>query len=386
MSFETVRKKIDILIPDFQDLGAQRVAINIANWLAKKYDVTFVVFAEGGPFRSYLDEKIPVVVLGKRTLNIPKIRVILLLFAYWRHAQSNRTDLAVSFSPGTNYAILLAKLLSPRLKTIIEEHDFPTLFLKDRENVNALYEFFFTHLLVKLYRLSSAFVTSTEAIREEFVKKYGVRNKIFQIIRNPLDIEGISRMAKEPVDDFAFRKDRHYLIGAGRLAEQKNFARLIDIFKEVHEQIPETELIILGRGQLEKPLKERVAALGVKGLVHFMGFKKNPDKYIANADCFCLTSNWEALPQIIAEAMVSRTLVVANDCHAGPSEMIKDGETGILVEYGNIRKFAEKIIWALKHPTEAASIAQKAYEFAEYEYSLKKVGGEYEALIEKLLG
>lgn len=379
-------KKIDILIPDFGDLGAQRVAINLANLLYTKNagDISFVVFHKEGPFQKYLNPEIKIIDIGKKVLNIPKLRVIFLLLAYAVSAKKRRVSLAISFSPITNYAGLLAKLFRGP-KVIIQEHAFPSLFFKDKENLSPLYGFAFRHFLFRLYNNADKFVTITEAIKDDYVRNFRIRPELFRIIRNPVDTKKIRSMAEEDVPEFVFDKKKKYLIGVGRLSEQKNFSRLITAFAIVKQNLPEAELVILGRGPLEQELKTQARAIGLSNEIHFLGFQSNPYKFISRSDVFCLSSTWEGLPQVLAEAMICCVPIVANDCQSGPREMIKNGETGFLTEYGNTEEFAERITFILNNPILSKTLASSAHAFASKKYSTEKYVADYEDLISELV-
>jgi glycosyltransferase involved in cell wall biosynthesis len=376
-------KKIDILIPNFEDFGAQRVAINVANGLAAEYQVSFVVFADNGPFKAYLDPKIKITLLDYGWSNIPKIRIVARFFRYWRFARRNQTDVAIAFSPVANLVILFAKLLRWPMKTIIQEHGFPSLAIKDRQNMGPILELVFRFVIFKLYNISDIFLCITEAIKDDFVKNFATRERIIRVVRNPVDISKVERLLAEPVTDFEFKPDYQYLLGIGRHVEQKNFAKMIRVLSAVRRELPDTELIILGEGPGRPELEALVDELGLKGAVHLPGFTQNPYNYIAKADVFCLTSRWEGLPQVIAEAMVCKTPVVANDCPSGPSEMIVDGETGRLVALDDEAAFVAAVIGLLKDETLRQRLADQAHAFANREYSIAQCVSTYKRIIEE---
>jgi glycosyltransferase involved in cell wall biosynthesis len=376
--------KIDIFISNFGNLGAQRVAINMANFLKSFYEVNFVVLDMNGPFKNYLMNDINIINLSAKNFNIPKIRVFTRALAYSNYVKTNKTNIAISFSPITNFYIIFAKFYNRRLKTIIQEHAYPSIALKDRGNASLLYQLFFKHFLVKFYNKTDIFITIANAIKEDFINNYNVRSNLIRIVRNPLDIHNINTLKNEEIDDFVFNKEKKYLIGVGRLSTQKNFKRLIDIFSKVYKINKKVELIILGDGSLYNYLKDYSTKLGLKNKIHLLGFKPNPYKYIAKSDIFCLTSDWEGLPQVIAETMICRTLIIAHKCKSGPEEMISNNETGMLVEYDDIDDFANKIIFSLEHQQEIQMIVENAYKFATNEYSLENIGSKYLEIIEEL--
>ena len=377
-------KKIDILIPNFEDFGAQRVAINVANGLSSQYEITFIVFADNGPFKSYLNEGIKIIKLDHGFLNVAKLRIIPRFFRYLRHTYKDKTDITIAFSPVANLVILFSKIFNRRLKTIIQEHGYPSLAIKDRQNMGPLLELFFRHVIFRLYNISDIFISITEAIKDDFVKNFGVRTDIIKVVRNPVDIEKISLLMLEPVVSFEFRDGTPYIIGIGRLVDQKNFFRLVRIFAELKKQLPQTELIILGEGPDREGLNKLAAELGVAQSVHLLGFQANPYNFLHRADCYCLSSNWEGLPQVIAEAMICGTAVVANDCKSGPSEMISDNVTGRLIPLNDESAFAAALFELLTDPEKRKSISQAAYDFASREYSIEKCVKNYNDILDIL--
>lgn len=376
-------KKIDILIPNFEDFGAQRVAINVANGLAADYEVSFVTFADNGPFKGYLDSKITTIKLDYGRSNIPKFRIFPRFVRYWKYAKNNSTDIAIAFSPVANLVILFAKLFKKDLKTIIQEHGFPSLAIKDRQNMGPLLELVFRFVIFKLYNISDIFLCITEAIKEDFINNFNTKKEIIRVVRNPVDIIKLRQLAKEDTNDVYLDPKKKYLVSIGRLVDQKNYFRLLRIFAIVKKRVTELELIIFGEGQDRNGLINFAAELGLASAFHLPGFHINPYASLAKADCFCLASNWEGLPQVIAEAMLLGTAVVANDCPSGPSEMIEDGKTGRLIKLGDEQAFAEAIIDLLANPQNKARIESEAIKFAEAEYSIEKCVAMYKKIIEE---
>jgi glycosyltransferase involved in cell wall biosynthesis len=97
-----------------------------------------------------------------------------------------------------------------------------------------------------------------------------------------------------------------------------------------------------------------------------------------------LTSNWEGLPQVIAEAMICKTPVIANDCKSGPNEMIVNGTTGFLIPMEDDTFFVEDIIKLLSNKDLHQKISDTAYEFANFEYSIEQCIINYKEILNSL--
>ncbi len=90
----------------------------------------------------------------------------------------------------------------------------------------------------------------------------------------------------------------------GRLSPEKNQARLIRAFAQVHQTEPSTRLVIVGAGPLAEDLENLARELGVAESVILTGQQSNPYAIMAAADCFVLSSNYEGQPMVILEALV----------------------------------------------------------------------------------
>jgi glycosyltransferase involved in cell wall biosynthesis len=91
-------------------------------------------------------------------------------------------------------------------------------------------------------------------------------------------------------------------VSVGRLSPEKNHARLIRAFAVIHEENPDTRLVILGGGKLERELNELVMSLGLESAVTLTGQIENPYAIMAASHCFVLSSDYEGQPMVILEA------------------------------------------------------------------------------------
>ena len=121
------------------------------------------------------------------------------------------------------------------------------------------------------------------------------------------------------------------VINVARLEEQKGQEYLIRSFVRIKKEIPLTKLVILGEGHLEHKLRDLAKGLGLEQDVVFLGWQKNPFKFLAYSKVFVLSSLWEGFPNTLLEAMALGLPVISTDCPSGPNEIIKHGENGFLI-------------------------------------------------------
>lgn len=100
--------------------------------------------------------------------------------------------------------------------------------------------------------------------------------------------------------------ENHIVIGhIGRFTAQKNTLFMIDIFHEIVQIEPTAKLLIIGYGELEDEMKERIRKYGIEGQVIFLGKREDIHQFYNAMDCFLLPSLYEGLPVVGIEAECS---------------------------------------------------------------------------------
>jgi glycosyltransferase involved in cell wall biosynthesis len=130
------------------------------------------------------------------------------------------------------------------------------------------------------------------------------------------------------------------LVFAGRLAPQK----ALDVALDALVRTSGVTLLIAGDGPEEPRLREHAAKLGLDGRVRFLGAQPRSVVFelLRAADGALLTSNWENFPHMVVEALAVGTPVLATAV-GGVSEIVRDGENGLLVPAGDVDAVAGAI-------------------------------------------
>lgn len=143
-----------------------------------------------------------------------------------------------------------------------------------------------------------------------------------------------------------------HLLALGRLHRNKGFDTLLHALT----RLPGAQLSIGGEGP-ERPVLEALAAsLGIAGRVAFLGWRTDTGALLAACDVFVCSSRHEPLGNIILEAWSAARPVVAIAAQ-GPAELIRPGETGLLVPPEDPEALAAAIAGLLADPGRAAVLA-----------------------------
>jgi glycosyltransferase involved in cell wall biosynthesis len=133
--------------------------------------------------------------------------------------------------------------------------------------------------------------------------------------------------------NYSIPEQNRILLFVGRLTKEKNLDFLLDAFKEIHQQTPDTSLVITAQGPMEAELKKHAARLGLdlKQDVIFTGalpFDTLVNVYFS-ADLFVFSSVTETQGLVLIEAMAAGLPVVAVRAY-GVQDMVDDGVNGYL--------------------------------------------------------
>ncbi len=229
-----------------------------------------------------------------------------------------------------------------------------------------------------LFPAAAHVVAVSRGVAEDIAAAVGVPEARLSVIYNPaVTPEALARAAEPPGHPWFVDSGPPVLLGAGRLAPQKDFATLIEAFRRVVAERP-CRLVILGEGPKRHELENLVRALGLRDQVSLPGWAENPYAFMARAALFVLSSRHEGFPGALVEALACGCPAVATDCPAGPAEILED--PALLAPVGDPDALARVMLRALARPREEAALKAKAARF-----SMERAAAGYEGVIELAL-
>lgn len=160
---------------------------------------------------------------------------------------------------------------------------------------------------------------------------------------------------------------RTMLIAVGRLTAQKGYHDLLTAFALLRATHPSSALVIVGRGDLQAELVERVTNLGLDGHVFLLGARTDVPRLLAVSDVFVSTSHWEGLPVAVLEGMAAGLPVVATAVGDVPRVVVEG--TGFVTPPGDPEAFAAALRTLLDDPILLQSLGAKAYAHVAQDYS-----------------
>ena len=235
-------------------------------------------------------------------------------------------------------------------------------------------------------RITDRMVTLTEAERNDHVALSVSGPEKIATIHSGVDVDRFMNVQV----NIAEKKRRlglnskGLLVGTvGWLLSIKGPVHLLRAMPYVWENHPETSLIFVGKGGLEKGLKEEVHRMGVWDKVKFLGWRDDIPEIMQVLDVFVLPSLNEGMGRVLVEAMAAGKPVVASRV-GGILDLIKDGQNGFLAEPGGEKSLAIAIKKLLKDKKMRDEMGKRGREIAQG-FSVEKMIEKIDVLYESLL-
>lgn len=319
-------KKICIAIHGLAHAGAERVASSWANYLAEEgHNVSVIVYAHTDDIYD-LNDRVRVVPLAETREQYFKMPLHKKLFRIRRIVRQEKPQVLISFLPKMQISMMLATW-GMRIKRVETVRNNPWID-KDVEGNRVLWNFCF--------RRSDRVVVQVKEQSLYFPER--VEKKCI-VISNPISKEFHSKHKK--YDGDCTKK----FVAVARLNDQKNYPMMIRAFAQVVPEYPKCSLDIYGGGTEEKQqeLQQLINELGMQQKIRLCGWRRDIHSLLPQYDAFLMSSNYEGMPNALAEAMAAGLVCLSTDCRTGPKDMIDHSVNGFLAKTGDVDSFAKEI-------------------------------------------
>ena len=350
-------RRIAIFIKQLSMGGLERIMVRLANEFAGRgHRVDLVLAKDEGPLSCEVASEVRIVALDSYRMwwALPN------LLQYLRRSQP---DSFMAAGWQVNSIATWARLLSwtPfRLVLSVRSH-----ITQQSRNSDLWYAPFNPFAVKIFYPLADAIVAVSRGILEDLSTVSSAAAENGQVIYNPVVDQNLLAKSQEDVSHpwLSQKQDVPVLLGVGRFGPQKNFALLLRAFAEVSRD-REVRLIMVGDGEERDKLEELTQKLDIQNRVDFVGFEKNPYKYMARASLLVMTSRFEGLPSVLVEALACGCPIVSTDCPSGPREILEEGRWGRLVPVDDQEALVEAINESLNEEHDPERLRQRATDFS----------------------
>jgi len=302
-------------------------------------------------------------------LQLFKIIVIQLKMCWVLTKISKEIDTVIFYTGGANLfpSVLMAKVLRKKVITLVTglgSLSYKGSHSKRLFSIGSAFSIILSVLERANFFLSDTLIVYTESAAE-FLNLGRYKQKLVTTGARYVDTE-LFQIKKE-------LRDRTNLVGyIGRLEEGKGVMNFVEAIPLILEKQDNLEFFLGGYGPLHNIIKNELRNSNLSQKVELTGWIPH-DKvadYLNELKLLVLPSYSEGLPTVILEAMACGTPVLATPV-GGVPDVIKDGETGFIMEDNSPECIARNVIRALNHPN-LERIAEDARALVEREFTYER--------------
>lgn len=325
------KKKILIFTPGGVG-GAERMSVLIGKLLPKeRFEVKYVVVGRLRNIYNILPEGYAVDCIPVRNIHeFSTLRI------WWKIMREN-PDVVFASQVAYNPRVIKAARWA-RKKVVVRSSGMIGRYRKKWRGVKATYP------------RANKLVAQQEVMREEMIRLLEVPPEKVVSIHNPLDTADIDKLGTAP-SPYPDTDDVNY-VQAANVIHRKAQDVAIKALAIVKQSIPNAHLYFVGgcdeKSDYYQSLCNLIAEFNLQSCVHFVGYDKNPFRWVKNAHCFVFPSRAEGLPNALVEASYLGVPCAASRCLPIVEDIIKDGGNGYVVDVDDVDGLAQAMKEAVK--------------------------------------
>ncbi len=204
--------------------------------------------------------------------------------------------------------------------------------------IDAGKDFLLNKMCFKLFNVKA--VALHKRLSLEVIKIYGIKE--CKIIRNGIDLKKF-RESKDNLRGELHIPNDAYVIGhIGAFKLQKNHKFIVQIFKHISKQFPNTYLMLIGDGELKSDIEQLVQAYEINERILFLGNREDIPELLNTMDIFLFPSLFEGLGIVLVEAQAAALRCVISD--RVPKEVVLTDKIISLELEEDINRWVEAIM------------------------------------------
>lgn len=340
-----INKRILFFMPSIEGGGVEKNLFIVSNHFAKKFKKVDLI-TTSTEFKNKFDKKIniisPKINFWRRYGRRIKYLICLTLLI---KTLLNNKDIKVFSFQANIYCLIVCKLLNTKI--VVRSNSAPIGWSNN-----------FLKLLVfkKILKLADVTMVNSNNFKKELKKRFNVNSKV---IYNPLNTKEILKLSKKKIKENFFKKKSLNIINVGRFTDQKDHLTLLKAINLIKSKI-DLRLIIIGRGVNYDLMNSYIKENKLEKLVKLVNFTKNPFPYIKKSQLFILSSTYEGLPNVLLEALVLKRFIISSNCQTGPSEILLNGNGGLLFKVKDYKALSKKILFFFKNKRKCQNLLKNS--------------------------
>ncbi|MGB8247824.1 MAG: glycosyltransferase [Chlorobium sp.] len=221
------------------------------------------------------------------------------------------------------------------------------------------------------HTLSDGIIVNAIKIRKSLLEAPYMDAEKIRVIYNGIDTQTIDRQLPAGIPD---KPSGFTVTSMGILTGRKGFDFLMRGFARFIEisGADDARLVIIGSGPEETALRALADKLGIGNHAQLIGFIQNPAPHLAESHVFAMVSKNEGISNALLEGMYLGNAPVSSKA-GGTDEVIRDGDNGFLIDYGDVEVLARTLGKLHSDPILRTAVAQRAREQVIRQFSLQRM-------------
>jgi glycosyltransferase involved in cell wall biosynthesis len=241
-------------------------------------------------------------------------------------------------------------------------------------------------LFNRIWRKPDRVVAISYAVKDWLIRTRGVPGEKVRVIHYGIEPEKFA--GSQGKLRGAIGCNGGFVVGTiGRLEARKGHDCLIRAMANLTPDFPDSSLVIAGHDPWNygTTLQALIDELNLESKVQLVGFQSDIPAYLGALDVFAFASRAEGFGQVVTEAMAAGKPVVVSKV-APLTEIVIDGENGLLADPANPGDFARAIAKLLTHPEAARQMGRRAQEHVDRRFSAQRMSAQTAAVYQELVG
>ena len=222
-------------------------------------------------------------------------------------------------------------------------------------------------------------VCVSQAVADFSISQARLPSKKIVVIPNGVDAAMFASARPADLSAFGITPESRVFVSIGRLDPQKGFDDLIKAAALVIPSHPQAHFLIVGEGPERDRLSRLIDEMNMAAHVHLAGWRADVAELLAASYALVLPSLWEGMPNVVLEAMASALPVVGTRVE-GMSEMVIEGQTGLLVPPRDAHALAAAVETLLANPQSARAMGSLGQKRVAAEFTWEQMAARYEEL------
>jgi glycosyltransferase involved in cell wall biosynthesis len=211
------------------------------------------------------------------------------------------------------------------------------------------------HKLSMLFDPNILSFITVSRYQSQYYEKTGISAKKIIEIPNGIDLISYTNIVSNQETrnlirgKFGFSENDIVIGMVSNLRKIKRHDLMLEAMKGISHKYQNVYCVIIGDGEEKERIVTKIAEYNLEGQIRLLGYLENSAPYYSIMDIFLCCSDSESFSNSIVEAMASGLPVISTAC-GGPSEIIENNNTGILVPINDINKIEYAIEILLNSP------------------------------------